>query len=62
VGLAVAIGLTRLLAALLYEVSATDPITFVAVPVVVMVVVTLASLVPARRATRISPMSALRQD
>ncbi len=59
-GVVVAYALTRLLASLLYEVSPTDPITFVTVPLIVLAVVTLACLVPARRATRIHPMSALR--
>ena len=50
------------MASLLYEVSPTDPATFVIVPAIVLAVVGVACLVPARRATRIHPMSALRGE
>jgi ABC-type lipoprotein release transport system permease subunit len=45
---------------LLYEVGAADPLTFVTVPVALLVVAVVASLIPARRATQVSPTIALR--
>ncbi|HEY7236565.1 MAG TPA: ABC transporter permease [Gemmatimonadaceae bacterium] len=53
---------TRWLGSLLYEVSATDPVTFVAVPLLFLVVAVAASYAPARRATRIDPVRALRAE
>jgi ABC-type lipoprotein release transport system permease subunit len=47
--------------ALLYETSPLDPVTFVAAPLTLMLVAILAATVPAVRAARIDPMSALRQ-
>jgi predicted permease len=52
-------GLSRLIASLLYEVSPTDPLTFVSMMVLLTVVATLAGHLPARRASRIDPMSVL---
>jgi predicted permease len=60
VGLAGAFGLTRVLEAQLYGVTATDPVTFVLVAVVLAVVALAATLVPAWRATRLNPIAALR--
>jgi putative ABC transport system permease protein len=59
-GLAGSLALTRVLATLLYGTSATDPLTFVAVASGLLAVALLAAFVPARRATRISPVVALR--
>jgi ABC-type antimicrobial peptide transport system permease subunit len=60
VGIAGALMLTRLMAGLLYGIAPTDPLTFVAVIAVLVVVTLAASLVPARRATRVDPMEAIR--
>ena len=60
VGLAAALGLTRLLSGLLYEVSPRDPVTFAAVALIVAAVAVAAAWVPARRATRIDPAMTLR--
>jgi putative ABC transport system permease protein len=60
VGIAGALMLTRLMAGLLYGIAPTDPLTFAAVISVLVVVTLVASLVPARRATRVDPMEAIR--
>jgi len=62
VGLAGALVLTRFLRSLLFEISPTDPATFAAVAVLLCVVGFMASYLPARRATRIDPMIALRHE
>jgi putative ABC transport system permease protein len=59
-GIAGALGLTRLMTTLLFHVTATDPATFVAVALLFLFVALAASYIPARRATRIDPMAALR--
>jgi ABC-type antimicrobial peptide transport system permease subunit len=62
VGTAGAIGLTRVLQKLLFQISPTDPLTFVAVAAVVSGLTIVACYVPARRAARIEPMKALRSE
>jgi putative ABC transport system permease protein len=60
IGLAAAFGLTRLMKGLLYGVSATDPLTFIAVPVLLSLVAVSAAFVPALRATGADPLKSLR--
>jgi putative ABC transport system permease protein len=62
IGLAAALLLSRSIASLLFGVPPTDPVTFVAVPLLLACVAAVALWMPARRATNIDPMEALRQE
>jgi putative ABC transport system permease protein len=62
IGIAAAFGLTRLIATLLYGVRTWDPITFTTVPLLLAAVALIAVWLPARRATRIDPVNALRYE
>ena len=61
-GLAAALVMTRVLSGLLFGVSTSDPTTFAAVAVFLGAVALAASYIPARRATRLAPVTALRHD
>jgi putative ABC transport system permease protein len=62
VGLPIAWGFARLLASLIFGVSANDPATFVSIPLALMAAASLAIYIPARRATKIDPIMALRYE
>ncbi|HEX8458967.1 MAG TPA: ABC transporter permease [Pyrinomonadaceae bacterium] len=62
IGLGAAFLLTRVMSSLLYGVSATDPLTFISISLILISVALLASLIPALRATKIDPIDALRYE
>jgi len=62
IGLAGALALTRLMSSMLYETSATDPLTFAGIPIALALVSFFASYLPARRAMKVDPIVALRYE
>jgi len=62
IGIGVSLAITRLMSSLLFGISATDPLTFAAVAALLSGVALLASYIPARRATRVDPLVALRYE
>ena len=62
IGLGAAAGLTRLMSSLLFGVAALDPLTYAGVAAILIAAAALASYVPARRATRVDPLDALRAE
>ncbi len=62
VGLALAFALTRAMSSLLYGVNATDPVTFIAVPICMLAISVIACCIPAWKAARIDPAIALRHQ
>jgi putative ABC transport system permease protein len=62
VGMALALGMARLLSSSIFGISPYDPLTFVTVSLVLVAVVVIASYLPARRATKVDPMAALRYE
>ena len=62
IGLGAPAASTRYLEALLWGLTPLDPLTFAGVPLLFAVVATLAAFIPARRATRVDPLAALRHD
>ncbi len=62
IGVVVALGITRLVASMIYGVTPYDPVTFVAVAIMLVLVAAVACYVPARRAMRVDPMIALRYE
>jgi ABC-type antimicrobial peptide transport system permease subunit len=62
IGLTASFAVTRMVAGYLYGVTPTDAMTFVGVSALLLIVALLACLVPARRATRVDPLAALRDE
>jgi predicted permease len=62
IGLAASLGATRLLESQLFGITPTDPVTFVVVPILLLTVALLAGLIPARQATNVDPLIAIRQE
>ena len=62
VGIVLAVAASRLLSGLLFQVSAFDPFTFIAAPVVLALAAIVAAFLPARRASRVDPVAALRTE
>jgi len=62
IGIAGALALSRLMASQLYGVRPTDPVTFISVAALLLIVALAASYLPARRAMRVEPMAALRYE
>jgi ABC-type antimicrobial peptide transport system permease subunit len=61
-GLAIALAISRTLAGLLYGVTSTDPLTYVSVCLLLLAIATIAAYIPARHATRVDPLVALRYE
>lgn len=62
IGLAAAIGLSKVVASVLYGISATDPVTFISVAVIMIAVALVACFFPARKATKVDPLTAMRYE
>jgi ABC-type antimicrobial peptide transport system permease subunit len=62
IGIVVAFALARLLKTQLYQISPNDPATYIAVPILLILVAALAAFLPTRRATRVDPVIALRHE
>jgi putative ABC transport system permease protein len=62
IGLLASLALTRLMESLLFRISKTDPVTFVVIALVLGIIPLVACYIPARRATRVDPILALRHE